>query len=295
MGKQQQPRQRGFVGSLLSLVLLPLTISIAILRLVWHGLMSLDRKPPRTTPYNRPPSPLGAPPALPPSPPPPSHLCGFPRSFALIAAVVILIAGVLGGRALTQAFVGTTTTAAAATDTPLLTFPSGTATPVPTQPPSPINSPTLGGTEDAFTAAYGTQSNGAWHSTVAGQAVKIFVDTLQPALTADGQVHIYIVDVTVPDDALGRETWSLQTANAIAAAFFPSDAKHLSDGPGSPQGTTDHVSHSDELAATFFAEVFTNEAVSKTYPPGTFHFECHALPANAPSYGECYISVGTQY
>jgi hypothetical protein len=177
-----------------------------------------------------------------------------------------------------------------ATATPFPTFPPGTAT------PAPINAPTLGGTEEAFTAAYGGPITPfTWQSTIAGQAVKIVVDALPPNHTTDGQVHIYLVDVPVPVQALGRETWKLATANALAAAFFPSDAKHLRDGPGAQRGETDHIYHSDELAATFHAEVFTNAAGDKTDPPGTFHVECHALPSSARNFGACYLSVGTQF
>jgi hypothetical protein len=222
-------------------------------------------------------------PPPPPRTPPQPHLFGNP-----LALVVFIIAMVCGGWVLTHT--QTHGPAASATATPRPTFPLGTAT------PAPVNAPTLGGTADIFTAAYGAEiGTRTWQSTIAGQAVKIVVDTLQPDHTTDGQLHIFVVDLTVPDHARGRETWNLQTANAIAATFFPSDALYLRDGPGAQRGEVDHIYHSDALAATFHAEVFTNAAGDKTDPPGTFHVEYYAYPPRAPNYGECYLSVGTQF
>jgi hypothetical protein len=222
----------------------------------------------------RPPSPRRTPPRR---TPPQPHLFGNPLALVFLALVVLILTTVCGGWVLTHT----------QTQGPVA---SATAT------PAPVHAPTLGGTADMFTAAYGAESGTrTWQSTIAGQAVKIVVDTLQPDHTTDGQVHIFVVDLTVPDHARGRETWNLQTANAIAATFFPSDAKHLRDGPGAQRGEVDHIYHSDELAATFHAEVFTNAAGDKTYPPGTFHVECHALPSNARNFGACSLSVGTQF
>jgi hypothetical protein len=199
----------------------------------------------------------------------------------------LIIASVCGGWVLTHT--QTRGPTASATDTSRPTLIVGTSA-------MPVNAPTLGGTEAAFNAAFGAPIGQlTWQSIIAGQAAKIAVETLQPDHTTDAQVHIYRVDVTVPAHAVGRETWKLQTANAIAATFFPSDALHLRDGPGAQRGEVDHIYHSDELAATFHADVFTNAAGSKTYPPGTFHVECHAYPPRAPNYGECYLRVGTQF
>ncbi len=208
---------------------------------------------------------------------------------AMIAVVVVAVVASL--LFLNNANAPATTALVTATDTPFIA-PSDTSQP--TAPPT-VSTASLGGTESAFNAAFGTQiDKWTWSATVAGQPVKIFVDMLTASETTDGQNHTYIVDITVPDDAIGSETWTPQQANAIATAFLPEDATHVSDGVGAQSGEVDHIFHSSALAATFHADVFTNDAGDKTEPPGTLHFECNAYPPHSPNLGECYVSVGTQ-
>lgn len=173
---------------------------------------------------------------------------------------------------------------------------SPTDTPVPTATPKPatIHAPVLGGTWPDFENVYGPQLGGErnlWGATIAGQPVQIYADLISEGHTTDGDEHAYVVDLQVPPQFLGVESWDVATAIQIAQTFLPADARHLSDVPVS--NGLDHRYHSDALKATFAADIFTTEA-GNPVDPGTLRFECNALGRSGGPIQECYISVGTQ-
>jgi hypothetical protein len=144
---------------------------------------------------------------------------------------------------------------------------------------------TLGGTPDGFATHFGPiESDGDYHSTLAGQAVLLNL-TLQPG--DDGEAHATLIDVVVADLSV---RWDDATAQAIAGALLPRDATHVTDGQAF--NGYDHVYRSTLLAATFPADYFYTDQGSVSVPPGTLHFECFPQPAGTSGYAQCVIEVG---
>jgi hypothetical protein len=104
--------------------------------------------------------------------------------------------------------------------------PTAPATATPTR--SAAHAATLGGTLGDFVQRYGSsidESGLMYAATLAGQRVLIVVAVDDPRQSRDGRLHVVAIDVQVPGDALGAETWSAATADAIAQAFLPADAQ----------------------------------------------------------------------
>lgn len=138
--------------------------------------------------------------------------------------------------------------------------PTATATPIPTQ--SAAHAATLGGTLGDFVHRYGSsidESGLMYAATLAGQRVLIVVALDDPRQSRDGRSHVVALDVQVPGDALGAETWSAATSDAIAQVFLPADAQFQRAVVLNSMGgdVEYHVYHSDEMAATFMPGAYT--------------------------------------
>lgn len=177
-----------------------------------------------------------------------------------------------------------------ATSTPI----APPSTTVPWNVSGAIYAPTLGGTSDDFLHTYAVVpgSRGLMYTaTVAGQRVLIVLTLADPSQTLDGQPHVAIVNVRVPDDTLGAETWSESTADAIAQTFLPTDVTDART--VSTNGLRDHRYHSDAAEATFLADQFTNDPGTQTVPPGAVSYTCQPYPHLSAGYGQCVITIGS--
>jgi hypothetical protein len=137
--------------------------------------------------------------------------------------------------------------------------PTAPSTAIPTQPAA--HAATLGGTLGDFVQRYGSsidESGLMYAATLTGQRVLIVVALDDPRQSRDGRSHVVALDVQVPGDALGTETWSAATADAIAQAFLPLDAQFQR--AVTSNGVAYHIYHSDEMAATFIAGAYTDVA-----------------------------------
>lgn len=205
-------------------------------------------------------------------------------SMALLRPVAPLGAAVLAASSV-RASVATQPTA---TTMPTLP-PQPTATPKPLSQ-QPMDTPTLGGLWHYFENTYGSELDGqqnTWGATIAGQPVTIYVDFSHDSDSADGQPRAAIINLFVPDQFIGQEIWSPSTANAIAHAFLPTDARYVSDRQYT--GWVDHTERSSRLAASFTSGIFTTEDGDKMVTPGDLHWFCDLTT----QMDNCYVSVGT--
>lgn len=171
----------------------------------------------------------------------------------------------------------------------------GLKPPVPTATITPTITPpqmgaALGGTLGDFTQRYGAstdESGLSYAATLAGQRVRIVVALDDASQSRDGQEHVIAIDVQVPGDALGVESWDATTADAIAHFFLPVDAQLRRT--FTINGDTYHVYFSDEMAAIIAPGQYTNA-------PGSLNYSCHAWPpsATATGYGQCHIAIGSE-
>lgn len=176
-----------------------------------------------------------------------------------------------------------------------------TATAIPTQ--SAAHAAKLGGTVRDFVERYGNsidESGLMYAATLTGQRVLIVVALDDPRQSRDGRSHGVALDVQVPGDALGAETWSADTAGAIAQVYLPADAQFqrtvVLNGVGGDVAY--HIYHSDEMTATFMPGAYTNVA-------GALSYSCHAWPptqmaamsamaaGSNSGYAQCHIGVGS--
>jgi hypothetical protein len=153
----------------------------------------------------------------------------------------------------------------------------------------PTPSATLGGTLGDFVQRYGNsvdESGLMYAATLAGQRVLIVVTLDEARQSRDGREHVIVVDVQVPGDALGTESWSVAMADTIAQMFLPVDAQFQRI--ASSFGETYHLYHSDMLAATFLPGQYTNM-------PGSLNYSCHVWPPmpSSSGYGQCHIAIGS--
>ena len=177
-----------------------------------------------------------------------------------------------------------------------LKSPTATATSVQHIP----SAATLGGTLGDFTQQYGNsidEGGQMFAATLAGQRVLIVVQVDNPRQSQDGQGHVIEIDVQVPGDALGVETWDAATADVIAHTFLPADAQFQRT--VTAHGVTDSFYHSNMLAATILPGQYTNN-------PGSLNYSCHPWPpavtpaasGNGDShggvYGQCHIGIGSE-
>jgi hypothetical protein len=160
----------------------------------------------------------------------------------------------------------------------------------------PIFAPVLGGTVSDFTLLFGAPEDptnneaGVWQQiTIASQSVSIRVTTAPPQDSQDGDPHVvYLTVETTPDT-----TWSSSTQQQIMAAFLPSDAKFETQ--VSTASGNERVYISAQLAATFKASLFTNQANSQTVAPGTFDEQCYLGGDSVQAGGAantCSLTVG---
>ncbi len=173
--------------------------------------------------------------------------------------------------------------AAFATDTP-----APTATPVPL-----ITGPVLGGTADAFDAAFGARiDSSTWSATVGGQETWIH---LTGAAGTDGHPRAAIITISPPLDRLGSQTWPVSTLGGFALRFVPPGSAYEGSETG-PHGERIYDMRSDRLAATFPPSVFTNDAGTSLKPPGSLNWSCFlSSGASSDPVDECQISVGTYH
>lgn len=157
-----------------------------------------------------------------------------------------------------------------------------------------IRSATLGGTEGDFDTAPTLTPDPAgatWSYTaqIAGVSVLVQPVPSNPAQATDGQARALIINLTPPPDQQGMVNWTPAQAAQIAAVFLPTDATPVRIVSPDANGHTDHILHSAQLAASFVASAFTNDAGTHTVPPGTLFWSCDT-PAGTPS---CYLAIGT--
>ncbi len=166
-------------------------------------------------------------------------------------------------------------------------FPTATATIAATPAGSHIiTGAVFGGTQDAFTAAYGdpqmTGPTAHYSFTLpdGSQGAACFCGT---KTGLDGQQHLDFIHVG-PDVA---QTWSQSQLTTAAKLFMPTDAiyqRTIND----PQVGPILVYKSADLAKTFPASEFTDSVSGATLPPGTFSVAC-SIPGNT----DCSIVTGT--
>ena len=118
-----------------------------------------------------------------------------------------------------------------------------------------------------------------------------------PRQSRDGRSHVVALDVQVPGDALGAETWSAATADAIAQVFLPADAQFQRSLVNHSAGgdVAFRIYHSDEMAATFMPGAYSDVAVA-----GALNYSCNAWPptpmaaSSNSGYGQCHIGIGSE-
>lgn len=153
-----------------------------------------------------------------------------------------------------------------------------------------INMATLGGTLEAFQQRYGpaVESGLMYTATITGQRTLIILTLVTPRQSRDGQRRVVSIAAQVPGEALGVETWDAATADAIARAFLPVDARFQ-----------DTLTATDDSGVTHLIHLYTSEGLAATFAPpataatGAFNYTCHAWPPSVSGYGQCLISLGT--
>jgi len=157
--------------------------------------------------------------------------------------------------------------------TPNPTFESsgGGGTATATLPPRPLATATLGGTQDTYTAAFGSSTlrgNVAWYSitTPEGWHITFCFCSTQPG--RDGKPH---EDTTRVEPVSGA--FSTAQESALIKRFLPPDAVHVRD------FTDPYVGHihdykSKRLAATFPASSFIDSGAGANPPQGTASVAC---------------------
>jgi hypothetical protein len=236
------------------------------------------------------------PPAQPPRPPRQSHI-GW-----IIVGVfrVCVIAACIGALVLANAAGNGNSGDTGGSQQSTATNPPGpTATTVPTATtaptgPQPIFAPVLGGTVNDFIHQYGRSENpadntiGAWQQiTVAGYQVMLLVSAAPLRDSHDGQPHIEVLSVQAPSGV----TWSAPTQAHIWGALIPSDATFV----GMSATNNSHIYKSAELAATFTADIFTNNDGTQTVAPGTLFEQCLLGQATVQAgrvANTCFVTVG---
>lgn len=198
------------------------------------------------------------------------------------------------GAALTSTSSSSASTIPATPTATVHLVPTATPRPQPTVTPTPqlVNGPYLGGTYSNFAAVFGPADDGAstWSDTVvAGQHVTLTIDTNSQSDTTDGAPRAYTLSVRPTPTA--ATTWNDAQAQAVLAHLFPPDGQYVktmqsSNGP-------DHIYHSVDLAATFDASMFTNDAMTASVPPGNFDYQCkNSTYPNGTAYTICFVTVG---
>jgi hypothetical protein len=206
-------------------------------------------------------------------------------SIIVIACIILPNAGVLG--ATNSGQTGTGGSAGLPTTAPTVAaFP--TVAPTATQSgPQLISTAVLGGTRDAFTAAYGAPTFKGpipWYTYTASDGSTITFCFCSGLDGKDGQQRLGNMGFGPADGA----SLTAQEANRLTPLFFPPDAKYQHD-IHDPDAGTIHVYRSADLAASFPASDFTDSNSGAADPPGTFAVACDQ-PNVSPG---CSLVVGT--
>jgi hypothetical protein len=159
----------------------------------------------------------------------------------------------------------------------------------------PIQTATLGGPQQAFTAQYGQATSGTttltsgntsvakveylYTASVQGMPLRLKISL---AKGSDGHQHVSSLGIAPVD--LSNSAWDEATARKVVATLIPTDATHVSDftfvsSPVLPTIVA-HVYHSAALAATFPAALFVATDGRRPDPPGSFWVEC--VPISVP-------------
>ena len=165
--------------------------------------------------------------------------------------------------------------------------------------PQPIFAPVLGGTVNDFIHQYGRSENpadntsGIWQRlSVAGHQVTLLVSAAplrDSQDSQDGLPHIEELSVQAPSGV----TWNSSTQQSLMAVFLPSDAMFERQQPTT--NGFERIYTSTQLAATFTADLFTNDAGTQTVAPGTLFEQCNLGTGPAPAgtvANSCTLSVG---
>lgn len=149
-----------------------------------------------------------------------------------------------------------------------------------------IHAAILGGTEQDFTDAWG---DAEWSQSVQRRYQALIGDQLvivNAALTQDSSDPRFWSLIVSP--ANSGVTWDASTANSVAKALIPGDARYLHDKNVSDFGL-EHVYVSSSLANSFPVSQFTDADTGAAVTPGTFYISCGNA---ASSGGGCTIQTG---
>ena len=200
----------------------------------------------------------------------------------IVACVVCSVgAAALGaGGSATTAHGSTATLGPTATPQPLSTL-TATAT-----PHFAFDTAVLGASETIFLRFYQTSGSLAgtvrdYTATISSQHVLIIGSF---AISPDSHLFGYIG--LRPQST--NQTWDQTTADKVAQAFIPSDAKFVQD-MQAPDLGLEHIYVSADLALVFPASVFTNAQNGQPVPPGTFYVSCHN---QVDPRGGCSLQLG---
>lgn len=186
----------------------------------------------------------------------------------------------------------TTTAAASATLTPTASAsPATTTTPGATTTASPgpaglISGAYLGGTQDAFTAAYGQPST--------PYSIPVYAVSQPGGANAAATLYGFtagtdglqrVDNLTFTMDA--NSTWTADANYQAAQAMFPPDAVYVQDVQDPTLGVI-HIYRSASLGATLPASAFANAQGGPAWPAGTFSVTC-----NVPGQQLCTVMTGT--
>lgn len=174
----------------------------------------------------------------------------------------------------------------APTETPLPTLPpTPTNTPTPTGP-RPIDTPTLGGTQAAFAAAYGQpyfKGPVPWWDYTTPEGWRVTTCFCGTTKGVDGKERVEAFGF-YPTNGV---SFTADQTGALLRQFLPHDATHVRDFTDPNLGVI-NVYQSADLAATFDASHFRDSNGGPNPPPGTLSVACHN-----PAGPGCDIVVGT--
>jgi hypothetical protein len=160
---------------------------------------------------------------------------------------------------------------------------SSAATPITTASRGPhiITGPYLGGSQDAFTAAFGQPADSygqLYYPFTTPDGFSAQVCFCSARRGSDGRERLAILSINVPDLDPSQHP-------NVVRLFFPPDAHHVAD-LTDPEIGPFHVYQSASLAQTFPATAFTNSSGGGLVPPGTFGMACE------PPSPACTIAIG---
>jgi len=195
---------------------------------------------------------------------------------ALYGAALFVLLAAICGRFGAGAQNGLTNAPAATQTTPA----PPTATPA-----NVVNGPYLGGTQDAFDAAFPRPASG-YVVHVDRFVIEIY---LQYVGGLDDRGRVRDILISPPyDPGQPNPKWDEAAVEMITAVFFPPDAKYLGARNDSRYDLY-RVYHSELLAASLSAGIFRNIEGSPN-PPGTFGWYCFGASLPGGFY-QCDVST----